>query len=182
MSALFRFSQDAFPLILGQGFAQAFNGGLNLIVDQRTCSIAVNVGLQKMLSSDASVNPIATDWFEPHGLCAKLKLIKNYTQKTGVYMFIRTLLVSALFLALSCVSLQASTDTSFDVPSNTTDDTVLLLAGVKDRRKGNQGADECDAADACYDKCGDDDDDCFDACEDKYPNCPDCEDDDDDCD
>ena len=53
---------------------------------------------------------------------------------------------------------------------------------LKNRRKGNQDADECDAADACYDKCDDDDDDCFDACEDKYPNCPDCEDDDDDCD
>ena len=102
-------------------------------------------------------------------------------------MFIRTLFVSALFLALSCVSLQANTETSLDVPSNTTDDTVLLFAGVKDRRKGkqdagNQDADECAAADACYDKCGDDDDDCFDACEDKYPNCPDCEDGDDDCD
>jgi len=68
-------------------------------------------------------------------------------------MFIRTILVSALFLAFSCVSLQASTDTSLNVPSNTTDDTVLLFAGVKDRRKGNQDADECDAADACYDKC-----------------------------
>ena len=97
-------------------------------------------------------------------------------------MFIRTILVSALILALSCVSLQASTDTSLNVPSNTTDDTVLLLAGVKDRRKGKQDVDECDAADACYDKCDDDDDDCFDACEDKYPNCPDCEDGDDDCD
>ena len=104
-------------------------------------------------------------------------------------MFIRTILVLALFLALSCVSLQASTNTSLNVPSNTTDETVyttdetvLLFAGVKDRRKGNQGADECDAADACYDKCDDDDDDCFDACEDKYPNCPDCEDGDDDCD
>jgi hypothetical protein len=64
-------------------------------------------------------------------------------------MFIRTILVSALFLALSCVSLQASTDTSLNVPSNTTDETVLLFAGVKDRRKGNQDADECDAADAC---------------------------------
>ena len=100
-------------------------------------------------------------------------------------MFIRAILVSALFLALSCVSLQASTDTSLNVPSNTTDETVnttdetvLLFAGVKDRRKGNQDADECDAADACYDKCDDDNDDCFDACEDKYPNCPDCEDDD----
>ena len=102
-------------------------------------------------------------------------------------MFIRAILVSALILALSCVSLQASTDTSLNVPSNTTDDTVLLFAGVKDRRKGKQDAgkqdaDECDAADACYDKCDDDDDDCFDACEDKYPSCPDCEDDDDDCD
>ena len=75
-------------------------------------------------------------------------------------MFIRTILVSALLLALSCVSLQASTDTSLDVPSNTTDATVLLLAGAKDRRKGNQDADECAAADACYDKCGDGDDDC----------------------
>ena len=97
-------------------------------------------------------------------------------------MFIRTILVSALFLAFSCVSLQASTDTNLTIPSNTADDTVLLLAAVKDRRKGKQDVDECDAADDCYDKCDDNDDDCFDACEDKYPNCPDCEDDDDDCD
>ena len=93
-------------------------------------------------------------------------------------MFIRTLLVSALCLALSCASLQASTDSIFDVPSNSADNSVLLFAGVKD----DKGGDECDAADACYDKCSDDDDDCFDACEDKYPNCPDCEDGDDDCD
>ena len=94
-------------------------------------------------------------------------------------MFIRTILVLALFLALSCVSLQASTDTRLNIPSHTTDNTVLVFAGVKDRRKGKQEADECDVADAGYDKCDDDDDDCFDACEDKYPNCPDCEDDDD---
>lgn len=98
-------------------------------------------------------------------------------------MFIRTILVSVLFLALSCASLQASTDTSLNVPSNTTDNTtVVLFAGVKDRKKGDQGGDECDAADACYDKCADDDDDCFDKCEDKYPNCPDCEEGDEDCD
>ena len=86
-------------------------------------------------------------------------------------MFIRTILVSTLFLAFSCVSLQANIDTSLNVPSNTTDDTVLLIAQSAD--------DDCDAADDCYDSCEDDDDDCFDACEDKYPDCPECEDDDD---
>lgn len=92
-------------------------------------------------------------------------------------MFIRTLLASVLFLAFSCVSLQANTDTSLNIPSNTTGDTVLLIA--------QSDADDCDAADDCYDNCedNDDNDDCYDACDDKYPNCEDdCDDDDEDCD
>ena len=121
-------------------------------------------------------------------------------------MFIRTILVSALFLAFSCVSLQANIDTSLNVTSNTTGDTVLLMAQsyeqdrldeLRDRR--DDRVDElqdrrddivddyyddrdCDAADGCYDSCEDDDDDCFDACDDRYPNCEDDCDDDDDCD
>jgi hypothetical protein len=101
-------------------------------------------------------------------------------------MFVRTILVSALFLAFSCVSLQANIDTSLNVPSNTTGDTVLLIAGLKDRRKDKQDADDCDAADDCYDNCedNDDNDDCYDACDDKYPDCEDdCDpDEDEDCD
>ena len=92
-------------------------------------------------------------------------------------MFIRALLVSALFLAFSCVSLHANTNTSLNLPSNTTGDTVLLIA--------QSDADDCDAADDCYDDCEDnnDTDDCYDACDDKYPGCEDdCDDDDDDCD
>jgi hypothetical protein len=92
-------------------------------------------------------------------------------------MLIRTLLVSALLLAFSCVALQANTDTRLNVPSNTTGDTVLLIA--------QNDADDCDAADDCYDNCedNDDSDDCYDACDDKYPDCEDdCDDDDDDCD
>jgi len=95
-------------------------------------------------------------------------------------MFVRTLFVSALLLAFSCVSLQASTDTLFDVPSNTSGDAVLLIAGVRDRGKDTGDDDECAEADACYDKC--DDEACFEACEAKYPECPDCEEGDDDCD
>lgn len=91
-------------------------------------------------------------------------------------MFVRTLLVSALFLAFSC-SVQANIDTSLNVPSNTTCDSVLLIA---------QSDADCDAADDCYDDCEDnnDTDDCYDACDDKYPNCEDdCDpDEDDDCD
>jgi hypothetical protein len=98
-------------------------------------------------------------------------------------MFVKTLFVSALFLAFSCVSLQANTDTLFDVPSNTTGDAALLMAGVRDRARDQDSEEddgECAAADACYDKC--DDEACFEACEAKYPECPDCEEGDDDCD
>lgn len=93
-------------------------------------------------------------------------------------MFIRTISVAALFLAFSCVSLQAGIDTSLNVPSNATGDTVLMIA--------QSDADDCDAADDCYDNCedNDDNDDCYDACDDKYPNCEDdCDpDEDEDCD
>jgi hypothetical protein len=92
-------------------------------------------------------------------------------------MFIRAILVSALFLAFGCVSLQANTDTSLNASSSTTSDSVLLIA--------QNDADDCDAADDCYDNCEDnnDTDECYDACDDKYPNCEDdCDDDDDDCD
>ena len=99
-------------------------------------------------------------------------------------MFVKTLFASALFLAFSCVSLQANTDTLFDVPSNTAGDATLLIAGVRDRARGGQDSEEddgeCAEADACYDKC--DDEACFEACEAKYPECPDCEEGDDDCD
>jgi len=91
-------------------------------------------------------------------------------------MFIRTLLVSTLLLAFSCASLQAEIDTSLDVSSNTAGDNVLLIA--------QNDADDCDAMDACYDKCekNDDNDDCYEACDDKYPNCEDDCDGDEDCD
>jgi hypothetical protein len=93
-------------------------------------------------------------------------------------MFIRTISVAALFLAFSCVPLQAGIDTSLNVPSNATGDTVLMIA--------QSDADDCDAADDCYDNCedNDDNDDCYDACDDKYPNCEDdCDpDEDEDCD
>jgi len=105
-------------------------------------------------------------------------------------MYIRTLLASAFFLAISCASLQASVDTGLDVSSDTSGQTVLLMAlsngalGPGDRRsrradrvdarRGNdQDADPCDAADGCYDACNDDDDGCWDACDDKYPDCAD---------
>ena len=50
-------------------------------------------------------------------------------------MYIRTVLVSALFLLISCVSVQANVDTLLDLPSNTTSQSGLLLAqGPRDRR------------------------------------------------
>ena len=124
-------------------------------------------------------------------------------------MYIRTLFTSAFFLAITCFSLQANVDTGLVVSSDTSGQTVLLLAlnngsmGPGDRRdrradridarRGNdQDADQCDAADDCYDACDDDDDDCWDACDGQYPDCEgecdaaddcydECDDDDDDC-
>ena len=108
-------------------------------------------------------------------------------------MPIRTLLIAALFLAISCVSVQANIDARLNVPSNTASHTVLLLAQsyeqdrldeLRDRR--DDRADELrdrrdDLEDDYYDDddCDDDEDDCDDDCDD----CDDdCDDDDDDCD
>jgi hypothetical protein len=98
----------------------------------------------------------------------------------------RTLLISALFLAISCVSVQANIDNHLNVPSNTASHPVLLMAQsneqdrldeLRDRRDDRvddyyDDEDECDDDDDCDDDCDDDDDDCDD----------DCDDDDDDCD
>ena len=111
-------------------------------------------------------------------------------------MSIRTLLISALFLAFSCVSVQANIDNRLNVPSNTASHTVLLMAQsyeqdrldeLRDRR--DDRADELqdrrddleddyyddldcdDDEDDCYDDCDDDDDDCYDDCDDYYDNC-----------
>jgi hypothetical protein len=108
-------------------------------------------------------------------------------------MSIRTILISTLFLAISCVSVQANIDNRLKVPSNTASHTVLLMAQsyeqdrldeLRDRR--DDRADELrdrrdDLEDDYYDDddCDDDEDDCDDDCDD----CDDdCDDDDDDCD
>ena len=107
-------------------------------------------------------------------------------------MSIRTILISALFLAISCVSVQANIDTRLNVPSNTASHTALLMAQsyeqdrldeLQDRR--DDRVDELqdrrdDLVDDYYDDydCDCDDDDCDnDDCDDD-----DCDDDDDDCD
>ena len=112
-------------------------------------------------------------------------------------MSIRTILISALFLAISCVSVQASIDNRLKVPSNTASHTVLLMAQsyeqdrldeLRDRR--DDRADELrdrrdDLEDDYYDDddCDDDEDDCDDDCDDDDDDCDDdCDDDDDDCD
>jgi hypothetical protein len=111
-------------------------------------------------------------------------------------MSIRTILISALFLAISCVSVQANIDTRLNVPSNTASHTVLLMAQsyeqdrldeLRDRRDDridelqdrrddlvddyyddlNCDDDESD----CYDDCDDGDDDCYDDCDDFYDDC-----------
>ena len=111
-------------------------------------------------------------------------------------MSIRTILISALFLAISCVSVQANIDNRLNVPSNTASHTVLLMAQsyeqdrldeLRDRRDDRADElrdrrddleddyyddDDCDDDEDCDDDCDDDDDDCDD----------DCDDDDDDCD
>ncbi len=96
-------------------------------------------------------------------------------------MSIRTLLISAFFLAISCVSVQANIDTRLNVPSDTTSQPVLLMAQsyeqdrldeLQDRRDDYYDDDDCDDDDD-YDDDDDDDDDYDD---------DDCDDDDDDCD
>ena len=107
-------------------------------------------------------------------------------------MSIRTILISALFLAISCVSVQANIDNRLNVPLNTASHSVLVIAQsyeqdrldeLRDRR--DDRADELrdrrdDLEDDYYDDddCDDDEDDCDDDCDD----CDDCDDDDDDCD
>ena len=111
-------------------------------------------------------------------------------------MSIRTLLISALFLAISCVSAQANIDNRLNVPSNTASHTVLLMAQsyeqdrldeLRDRRDDRVDElqdsrddlvddyyDELDCdddEDACYDNCDNDDDDCLDDCDDFYDDC-----------
>ena len=111
-------------------------------------------------------------------------------------MSIRTLLISALFLAISCVSVQANIDNRLNVPSNTASHTVLLMAQsyeqdrldeLRDRRDDRvdelqdrrddlvddyyDDLDCDDDKDDCYDDCDDDDDDCYDDCDDFYDDC-----------
>jgi hypothetical protein len=108
-------------------------------------------------------------------------------------MSIRIILISALFLAISCVSVQANIDTRLNVPSNTASHPVLLMAQSYERDRLDELRDDrddrldelqgrrddlvddyydCDDEDDC-----DDDDDCNDDdCDDD-----DCDDDDDDC-
>ena len=112
-------------------------------------------------------------------------------------MSIRTILISALFLTISCVSVQANIDNRLKVPSNTASHTVLLMAQsyeqdrldeLRDRR--DDRVDELrdrrdDLEDDYYDDddCDDDEDDCDDDCDDDDDDCDDdCDDDDDDCD
>jgi len=111
-------------------------------------------------------------------------------------MSIRTLLISALFLAISCVSVQANIDNRLNDPSNTASHTVLLMAQsyeqdrldeLRDRRDDRvdelqdrrddleddyyDDLDCDDDEDDCYDDCYDDDDDCYDDCDDYYDDC-----------
>jgi hypothetical protein len=116
-------------------------------------------------------------------------------------MSIRTLLISALFLAISCVSVQANIDTRLNVPSNTASHNALLMAQSyeqdrldelrddRDDRLDDFQDDRDDRLDELQDRRDDladdyyDDDDCDgdDDCEDDYDD-DDCDDDDDDCD
>ena len=111
-------------------------------------------------------------------------------------MTIRTLLISALILAISCVSVQANIDNRLNVPSNTASHTVLLMAQsyeqdrldeLRDRRDDRvdelqdrrddlvddyyDDLDCDDDEDDCYDDCDDDDDDCYDDCDDYFDEC-----------
>jgi hypothetical protein len=110
-------------------------------------------------------------------------------------MSIRTILISALFLAISCVSVQANIDTRLNVPSITATHTALLMAQSnetdrldelrddRDDRLDELRDDRDDRLDELQDRRDDlvddyyDDDDCDDDdCDDD-----DCDDDDDDC-
>ena len=111
-------------------------------------------------------------------------------------MSIRTILISAPFLAISCVSVQANIDNRLNVPSNTESHTVLLMAQSYERDRLDELRDrrddrvdelqyrrddlvddyyddlDCDDdKDVCYDDCDDDDDDCYDDCDDFYDDC-----------
>ena len=111
-------------------------------------------------------------------------------------MSIRTILISALFLAISCLSVQANIDNLLNVPSNTASHSVLLMAQsyeqdrldeLRDRRDDRVDElqdrrddlrddyyDELDCdddEDDCYDDCDDDEDDCYDDCDDFYDDC-----------
>ena len=113
-------------------------------------------------------------------------------------MSIRTLLISALFLAISCVSVQANIDTRLNVSSNTASQTVLLMAqsyerdrldDLQDRRddrvdelqdRSDDRLDELEDRrdDLADDYHGDDDDDDLD---DDDEDWDDCDDEDEDC-
>ena len=111
-------------------------------------------------------------------------------------MSIRTILISALFLAISCVSVQANIDNRLNVPSNTASHTVLLMAQSYEQERRDELRDrrddrvdelqdrrddlvddyyddlDCDDdEDDCYDDCDDDDDDCYDDCDDFFDDC-----------
>ena len=115
-------------------------------------------------------------------------------------MSIRTLLISALFLVISCFSVQANIDSRLNVSSNSASHTVLLMAQSDEQDRIDELRDRRDdrldelqdrrdgAVDDYYDDddCDDDDDD---DCEndddygdDDDDDDDDCDDDDDDCD
>ena len=104
-------------------------------------------------------------------------------------MPMRTKLISALILAISCVSVQANIDTWLTAHSKTAGEPVLLLAqsneqdrldDFRDRRddleddleddlRDRRDDLDCeDDKDDCYDDCDDDDDDCYGVCDDNY--------------
>ena len=114
-------------------------------------------------------------------------------------MSIRTLLISALFLAISCVSVQANIDTRLNVSSNTASHTVLLMAqryeqdridDLRDRRDDrldeldDRRDDRLDELDDRRDDLADDyyDDDDDDDLDDDDEDWDDCDDEDEDCD
>jgi len=109
-------------------------------------------------------------------------------------MSIRTLLISALFLAVSCVSVQANIDTRLNVSSNTASQPVLLMAQryeqdrideLRDRRDDrvdeleDRRDDRLDELDDRRDDYYDDDDD--DNLDDEDEDWDDCDDEDEDC-
>ena len=111
-------------------------------------------------------------------------------------MSIRTILISTVFLAISCVSVQANIDNRLNIPSNTESQPVLLMAqsyeqdrldDFRDRRddrldeledRRDDRVDDyyddlncSDDVEDCYDDCDDDEDDCYDDCDDFYDDC-----------